>query len=77
MTDFKEITGRKFKIIYKSYNDYILNTKITDYNCKLNKIEGIIENFRPSAEVVINSEIHGFNIIPYKSIVYMLEIKKV
>lgn len=74
MKDFTELTGRKFKIIYKDCNDLIYRTDIR--HCNLKIIEGTMENFNPSAEVVINSKEYGFNIIPYKSIVYMVEIKE-
>lgn len=69
-----ELCGRRFKILYKSYGEML--NKISLLNCKPKYIEGIIGNFNPMKEVVINDNKYGLNIIPYQSIVYMEEIKE-
>ena len=81
MEDFKSLTGRKFGITYKDIKDYWHNgRRVATLNdksyapSKLNYVEGVIENFCPTAEVVISSKDYGFTIISYYTIVQMEEI---
>lgn len=69
-----DLCGRRFKILYKSYGEML--GKMSLLECKPKYIEGMVENFNPMKEVVINDERFGFNIIPYQSIIYMEQIRK-
>jgi hypothetical protein len=71
--DFQNICGRRFKVRYKTYKELVFKIKIEE--CE-SYIEGTLENFNPQAEVVLSDDKYGFNIIPYKSIIYMEEIKE-
>jgi len=75
MEDFKSLTGRKFGITYKDIKDYWHNgRRVATLNDKSYYVEGVIENFCPTAEVVISSKDYGFTIISYCTIVQMEEI---
>lgn len=75
MEDFHELTGRRFKIIYKDIYDYVYDKKHVEQETKLKKVEGVIENFNPTGEVVISSK-NRFTIVLYCTIVQMEEIIK-
>ena len=53
--------GRKFKIVYRDVRDYIRKEDIRFSRIRV--IEGIIENFCPTAEVVVRGK-DGFFISP-------------
>ena len=55
-----KICGRKYKVLYKTINDFEMVTT------------GILENFNPTANIVLNGD--KFNIIKYSNIIQMEEI---
>lgn len=67
-----KLVGRKFKIKYRDIDAYINKYDLRDI--KVKTITGIIENFQPTAEVVIDGE-NGFCIIQYRQILQMEEIR--
>lgn len=67
-----ELGGRKFKIKYRDINEVKEKMSIQDSNIKT--LVGVIENFCPTAEVVLDCGDKGFFIINYKSILQMEEI---
>lgn len=67
-SDFTLLAGRKFALWFKNLSDVGFNPLSVKY------IEGNLENFNPKTNVILNSEKYGFNIIPFTSVVQMLEI---
>lgn len=67
------VVSKKFRIRYIDIFDYINRVDIRD--SKIKTIVGVVHNFCPTAEVVINSE-KGFFILSYKTIIQMEEIRE-
>lgn len=75
-THFQDLIGKKYKVLYRPalrqvIDDSYFNLK----NSEIKYIEGYVENFNPNFGGIFYDKEFGFNIIPFKSIIQMLEIK--
>lgn len=69
---FSDVAGKRVKIVFQDIKSALTGIPIN--SSKLKYVEGYIENFYPGTGVILNDEEFGFNIIPMKSIVQLLEV---
>jgi len=70
-TKFHSLDGREFVLWYHPMSP---SGEIMIHTVKM--IQGYMQNFSPANHIVISGEEFGFNIIPYKNLVGMIEVVK-
>jgi hypothetical protein len=74
--NFKDLTGKRYSVWFNPYYLSEERRKACSIESKIDYIEGYIENFNPQTGIILFDKEFGFNIIPFKSIIQILEIKE-